>query len=47
MEDVSTRVLEKIKNIYEGKTEKWSGVSILKYTNGMQPTAHYVKWHKC
>ena len=27
MEDVSTRVLEKIKNILEGKTEKWSDVS--------------------
>ena len=26
-EDVSTRVLEKIKNILEGKTEKWSDVS--------------------
>ena len=26
MEDVSTRVLEKIKNIQEGKTEKWSDV---------------------
>ena len=27
MEDVSTRVLEKIKNTKEGKTEKWSDVS--------------------
>ena len=27
MEDVSTRVLEKIKNILEGETEKWSDVS--------------------
>ena len=27
MEDVSTRVLEKIKHIQEGKTEKWSDVS--------------------
>ena len=27
MEDVNTRVLEKIKNILEGKTEKWSDVS--------------------
>ena len=27
MEYVSTRVLEKIKNIQEGKTEKWSDVS--------------------
>ena len=27
MEDVSTRVLEKIKNISEGKTEKWSDIS--------------------
>ena len=27
MEYVSTRVLEKIKNIEEGKTEKWSDVS--------------------
>ena len=27
MEDVSTRVLEKIKNTEEGKTEKWSDVS--------------------
>ena len=24
MEDVSTKALEKIKNILEGKTEKWS-----------------------
>ena len=27
MEDVSTRVFEKIKNILEGKTKKWSDVS--------------------
>ena len=27
MEDVSTRVLEKIKNIQEGKTDIWSDVS--------------------
>ena len=27
LEDVTTRVLEKIKNIQEGKTEKWSDVS--------------------
>ena len=27
MEDVSTSVLENLKNIYEGKTEKWSDVS--------------------
>ena len=27
MEDISTKVLEKIKNILEAKTEKWSDVS--------------------
>ena len=27
MEDVSTRVFQKIKNILEGKTEKWFDVS--------------------
>ena len=27
MEDVNTNVIENIKNIQEGKTEKWSDVS--------------------
>ena len=47
MEDVSTRVHEKIKNIYDGKTDKWSDVSrhIIAYvkTQKIRYTIHYVK----
>ena len=47
MEDVCTKVLEKIKNIQEGKIEKWSDVSrhIIAYakTQKIRFIIHYVK----
>ena len=40
MEDVSTRVLEKIKNIQEGKTEIFCGVVVLIQWKWVETTAN-------